>query len=560
MKRRVFWGGVLISLFLTLLLIVLIEHTVFNELENEIHFSQSIKTLQLAAKLNSSDNDILVLKNAVTDERVVLINRDGELLFDNKAPLSTNENFSDLPEIIDASSKGMGKSVRKDTKTGADIYYNARRLVDGNILRISRSDTGLEKIRSNLILYFIVVYIIIVLISSFSSKYITEIIAKNIEKISFDNPVDTCVYEELLPFTREMNTWKNEYLNKIEEIKSHHRQTEAIINGMGEGFVILDGNLNIVSINKSAGAILGVDIDFAQGRPLVAITRQKEIMQLLNNLERQDSSFVVAHIKNSMYRVAASIVTEGERGAVLLFTDLTDKLEAENMRKRFTANVSHELRTPLTTISGYTEMLTSGMVKSADQAVFLERINKEAKRMLHLVEDIMRLSKMDEGNISDKHEYIKLMDVVKSCAESLRPVAEKKQVDIKFSGDAAFIYGDETLVGEIVFNLMDNAIKYNKTGGSVHVHVRSQGEQSVLTVRDNGIGIAKEHQDKIFERFYRTDSSRSKETGGTGLGLSIVKHAVEHHKAKLNVESDLGVGTTMTVVFPVKPQANKQSY
>lgn len=530
----------------------------FNELTEEMSFSQDMKTLQLATKLNSLDDDIQTLKNVVTDERVILIDKEGELLFDNKAPLKSKEDFLGMPEISSAIKTGAGSSVRRDARSGANVYHSARRLADGGVLRISRADFSIDKTRGNLILYFIAVYVIIVVISSLSSRYIAETIVKNIEKINFDNPVDTCVYDELLPFTREMNAKKNEYLKTIDDIENRRRQVSTIINAMSEGLVILDGNLRIVTLNKSASAILGVGLEFVEGRPLQAITRQKEIMQLLSNIEKSNKSFVIAHMNSRMYRVSANVVDSSEKGVVLLFADLTDKMEAENMRRRFTANVSHELRTPLTTISGYAEMLINGMIREDDQGVVLERIYNESKRMLQLVEDIMRLSKMDEGSILEKYEYIKLMDVVEECAETLKPLADKKKVDIRLSGDGAFIYGDATLLREIVFNLMDNAIKYNKTGGSVHVNVRSQNSESILTVRDNGIGIEKKQQDKIFERFYRTDKSRSKETGGTGLGLSIVKHAAEYHKARLHVESEPDVGTTMSVVFPVDPRKKKE--
>lgn len=557
MKRRIFWGGAIISLFLALLLVILIEHTVFNELKKEISFSQDAKILQLAERLNSSDDDISALKNAVADERIILIDKESRLLFDSEAPLKTKEDFFNAPELASAFETGAGRAVRRDSQTNADVYYSAIMLDNGNVLRISKSDALLDNMQGKLILYFIAVYVIIVVISSLSSNYISGKIVKNIEKINLDNPVDTCVYDELLPFAREINTKKNEYLSTIEDIENRRRQIAAIINSMSEGLVVLDENLHIVSLNKSAGAILGVDLNYAEGRPLQAITRQKEIMQLLIDLEKQNNSFVIAHMNSRMYRVAANAVEAGEKGVVFLFTDLTDKLEAESMRRRFTANVSHELRTPLTTISGYAEMLMSGMVKKEDQGVVLERINKESKRMLLLVEDIMRLSKMDEGSISDKYEYIKLMDIVKNCAETLKPVADKKQVELQLSGDGAYIYGDATLVREIVFNLMDNAIKYNKAGGSVKVNVCSRGSESVLTVQDSGIGIEKRHQDKIFERFYRTDKSRSKETGGTGLGLSIVKHAAEYHRAKLHVESEPNKGTKISVVFPVNSKEEK---
>lgn len=319
---------------------------------------------------------------------------------------------------------------------------------------------------------------------------------------------------------------------------------------MSEGFVILDMQLNILSINRSACRLFGTTHEEAVGKPLPAINRQPEIMRLILDLENLKESDTQFPLHGRTYQMTANVVDDRERGIVLLVTDITDKVEGENMRKRFSANVSHELRTPLTTICGYTEMLDSGMVNQEDHADFFGRINKESKRMLTLVEDILKLSKMDEGYPGGHRDPVSLLSIAKTTAETLENAALLKGVTLHVAGEDAKVVGYKTLLSELTFNLMDNAIKYNKQGGRVDVHVARRPGETVLTVQDTGIGIEGYQQDKIFERFYRTDKSRSKETGGTGLGLSIVKHAAEYHKARLAVDSRLGEGTTMTVVFP----------
>lgn len=388
----------------------------------------------------------------------------------------------------------------------------------------------------------------------FLSRFLAKNAADRINVMDPDRPAESCPYEELQPLARSMALNRADLERQLEILQDKRRETDAIIDAMTEGFVVLDVQLNILSINRSAARLFGTTSQEAVGKTLPAVNRQAEIMQLLLDLDKGQKGSVSFMRNGRTYEVTGSVIADSDRGIVLLISDLTDRVEGEKMRKRFTANVSHELRTPLTAICGYAELLSSGLVKDEDKNAVAGRIYAEGRRMLALVEDILKLSRMDEGYPGGRRETVYLKQLAQRNAEALEAMAGKKGVTIDVMGGELAVIGDETLLNEMLYNLMDNAIKYNRPGGHVAVSLKTDDDQVWLTVRDTGIGIEKSQQDKIFERFYRTDKSRSKTTGGTGLGLSIVKHSAEYHHAKLSVDSDLGRGTTMTVIFPKAPE------
>ena len=547
MRKRIFWSGVALSLLLSAILVILTEFAIISSAERQLSISVSIKLERLATMLNNTDNDEEFLNNILSDLRIILVSEDGNKLFDNFEPLNRQEDYLKRPEIIEAFKKGGGVDIQK--QNNYHLFSSAKKLKNNNILSVTERSYMINEIRSKVYIYLTLLFILILFLTSGTSRYLTDKLIEGANAVDIDNPVDTCKFEEFLPFARNLYAKQNELKGKISQMVRQKTDITSVFNSLGDGFIMLDKKMNIISINDSACTLLGTTVDKAEGKPFHAINRQKEIMQLLINLEHQDYTFTIVSFGKRSYRVAASIIDSDNKGIIFLFTDLTDKLANENLRKRFTANVSHELRTPLTTISGYTEMLVSGMVKKKDHLVFLKRINKEANRMLKLVDDILRLSRMDEGKIISDMEPIKLADIVDNCIESLRPVASKKNISLETNGNECEILGNPTLVGEIIFNLIDNAVKYNIINGYVRVNICSEGNKCILSVEDSGIGIEESKQDQIFERFYRTDKSRSKDKGGTGLGLSIVKHAAEYHKAELDVKSKLGKGTTITVSF-----------
>ncbi len=386
-------------------------------------------------------------------------------------------------------------------------------------------------------------------ISAFAARFAARWMTRPLTELDLQHPEDATVPEEMSPLLLRVARQNREVRSQIDALEARRDELDALMEGMQEGFIALDTQENIIVINPSACAMLGTDEAFALGRHLSEINRDPRVMALLGELRSSGAAQGVLEREGRSYRMSVSRL-KGREGAVLLLGDQTEKYSGEAMRKRFTANVSHELRTPLTTISGYSEMLQSGMTKPEDVARFAGLIHRESARMLRLVEDILRLSRLDEGYAAGKNEQVNLFALAQEAGESLLEAAREKHVALTVSGADAFVRGDVTLLMEMCFNLMDNAVKYNVENGSVSVDVRGNGSHVLLRVKDTGIGIAPEHRALVFERFYRVDPSRSKQTGGTGLGLSIVKHAAEYHQAAVTLKSEVAHGTEVSVLFP----------
>ena len=370
-----------------------------------------------------------------------------------------------------------------------------------------------------------------------------------IAAIDPEHPLDNECYEELTPLLRKLYAQQEENARQLATLKTQKDEQDALLAHMREGLVVLDGRQRIVTMNGAAQAILDAPAKLPEGVTLLEINRNTVLQEVLHALEQRDAAHAAMDACGRHYHVSASRIGKGE-GALLLLLDDTADYEAEAARRQFTANVSHELRTPLTTISGYAELLENHLVASPeDTEKFLSRIRKEAGRMLTLVEDILRLSQLDEGSLELKPQEVDLKQLAQETITSLQPKAEQREVTLSVTGDAPTVTTDPALLGEILYNLLDNAIKYNRAGGKAEILLDEVGGHARIRVRDTGIGIPKEHQQKVFERFYRVDKSRSKATGGTGLGLSIVKHAVQLLGGELRLESNPGQGTTMTVLL-----------
>ncbi len=493
------------------------------------------------------------LSSLVSLSRVTLIRPDGTVLFDNWVS-DRMENHLDRPEVRQALETGTGKSVRYSDTLRAQTVYVAQRLEDGSILRLAAPEQLARRIYSGIAPFVILGIIGLVLLSLPAINCYSVRLLKPLLSIDLDHPEDARVSEELLPLVRRIDAQNRLNRAQMEAMEARQQELDALLGGMHEGFIALGPKDEVILINPSACSMLGVESGNTLGRNLREIDRSTEVLDLLDRMRSSGSAEGRLEKNGRSYALSASRL-ENRRGAVLLFSDQTEKMQGEAMRKQFTANVSHELRTPLTTILGYAEMLENGMVKQEDLQQFYHLIHRESSRMINLMEDILRLSRLDEGYVNGKREKVSLRDVAKEACESLELSAEEKKVRLSFSGEEAFIPGDRTLLDELCYNLVDNAIKYNNESGSVEVGVKG-GAQAVLTVTDTGIGIAPEHHARVFERFYRTDASRSKATGGTGLGLSIVKHAAEYHHGKITLRSRPGEGTTVTVAFPAWQEQN----
>ncbi|MGI6687629.1 MAG: ATP-binding protein [Christensenellales bacterium] len=549
MRRRIFISFIaLIVIFAALsaglmsaIMATVIPQQVINRLQSEI---------DLLIPRMKQLGDENVMRELLSLSRVTHIAPDGTVLFDNNVDADPLENHRDRDEVKQALSQGTGSAVRYSDTLDANMIYVASRLEDGSVLRLAAFERASMEMMYSMLPWQIFGVIGLIILCLPLAAWLTDLLIKPIVQINLDKPEENDIYDEVMPLVSRIDEQVRVTRKQMQALENRRQELNVLLDGMHEGFIALDRRQRVMLINPSASDMLGIDRNWAIGKTMPELNRRQEMLALLNELEQNGSAQAMMVRGGRSYVMSASRV-ESHQGAVLLISDQTEKLEGDALRKRFTANVSHELRTPLTTICGYAEMFEKSMVKPEDIPGFSRVILRESKRMLTLVEDILRLSKLDEGFPRGNREKVGLHEVAKAACESLEPMAREKEIDLSFEGEEAFIQGDRTLLGELCMNLIDNAIKYNYPKGTVQVSVTSRDNHAIFKVADTGIGIEPEHHSRIFERFYRTDKSRSKATGGTGLGLSIVKHAAEYHSGKISLDSAPGKGTTISVAFPL---------
>lgn len=486
--------------------------------------------------------------------RITWIDTDGGVLYDSVSDPQEMENHFAREEVKQALSEGYGESSRYSSTLTQRYLYSAKRLPDGTVLRLSVTQSSLFVLTLGMLQPICVVFAVALLLSTLLASRLSKKIAGPINRLDLDVPLQNHVYEELTPLLRRLDIQQRQIRNQESQLKRKQNEFETLTKGMTEGIVLLDGKGFLLSSNPAADRLFHTDRDVI-GKHILSVFPSPVLSDLLTRAENGTYAETSLSLESRTYRLTASPVTEDDviHGIVLLILDVTEKESLEKMRREFTANVSHELKTPLHTISGCGELLANGMVKPEDIPAFSNRIYAESQRMIRLVEDIISLSHLDEGAGDLQWEDVDLTALAEKTIAALSLEAEKADVEIKLEGETAVLYGIPQLLGSIVYNLCDNAIKYNREGGSVMVSVKEEEDALLLCVADTGIGIPAEDQSRIFERFYRVDKSHSREIGGTGLGLSIVKHAARLHGAAITVDSALGKGTTITVRFP-KPQ------
>lgn len=487
--------------------------------------------------------------------RITWIDKNGKVLFDNKTDASSMENHLEREEVGQAVENGYGKSSRYSETLTEKSLYSAKKLSDGSVLRLSVSQYSVLTLFLGMLRPVLIIALLAVVLALLLAYRLSKNIVTPLNKLNLDSPLSNKVYEELSPLLKRMDAQQRQLKHQSEELKRKREEFETATENMSEGLIILNEKGVILSINRAAAKMLGLSED-SVGKDIFSektSVNLKEPTQIALSGKNKEEVFALRD--GNCQLLANPVSTDGKvTGAALLVLDVTEKERAEQMRREFTANVSHELKTPLQTISGYAELLANGMVADKDKTAFSEKIYAEAQRMIRLIEDIIKLSNLDEGAVELTRETVDLYVTAENTVRSLLPAAKKANVTLSLNGENAEIYGIPQLLTAIVYNLCDNAIKYNKDGGTVFVSVKNNAENIVLSVRDTGIGIPKEQQERIFERFYRVDKSHSKEVGGTGLGLSIVKHATKLHDAKITLESEVGKGTEITVIFPKKQQ------
>ena len=482
--------------------------------------------------------------------RLTWIAADGSVLYDTKTNAESLENHASRAEVSQALATGTGESTRYSSTLMEKTMYYAQRLDDGTVLRISISRATVGMIAVGMIQPLLIVLIVALILSGLLARRLSRRIVDPLNSLDLEHPLDNDAYEELSPLLKRIHRQHVEIQMQLRELREKTDEFTQITGSMREGLVLLDEHGSILSISAAAQALFGADAQCV-GRDFLTIERSHEISAAIQAAAADGHSEVRAERAGRVYQFDISRITSDGKflGTVILAFDITEQEFAERNRREFTANVSHELKTPLQGIIGSAERIENGMVKPEDLPRFVGHIHAEAARLVTLIDDIIRLSQLDEGDAMPT-EPVDLLAVSQEAAENLHDAAAARNVTVSVTGQPAVLPGVRRLIYEIVYNLCDNAIKYNRDGGRVDVTVAADAGGSSITVADTGIGIAPEHQARVFERFYRVDKSHSKASGGTGLGLSIVKHAVQYHHGRIELESTPGTGTTIRVVFP----------
>lgn len=483
--------------------------------------------------------------------RITYIDQDGTVLFDNEADVSEMKNHSDRTEFQKAEKYGAGESSRySDTLSEKTIYY-ALRLKDGTVLRVSGTQDSVLALVENLIFPLCGLLCLMLILSGIMASAISKRIVKPINELDLESPEENRIYEELSPLLSKIHRQNREIQNQLELAKQQQEEFALITENMQEGLIVIDKYTMILSANSSAWNLFHMD-RVCQGESVYCLDREEEFRHAIEQVLSGEHTELVLKLNGSDIQLIANPVIRDKKteGAVVLLVNVTEKLERESLRREFSANVSHELKTPLTSISGFAEIMQGGLVKNEDIPKFAGRIYKESQRLLQLVEDVIQISQLDEEKTSYVWETVDVYQVCKNAFESLKEKAKRLNVHLYICGERMKMEAVRTLLEEAIYNVCDNAIKYNRNDGSVSVFLTQTAQEIQIVVKDTGVGIPKEDQDRVFERFYRVDKSHSKEIGGTGLGLSIVKHAVGALKGSVILRSEEGNGTEICMKFP----------
>lgn len=549
MSKKIFRSILLVSSVILFAGVILIMCVLYNNFGTQKQIELRSELTYIKAAVETQGIPYLE-KLSDKSKRITYISADGTVRFDNSTDVSKMENHLNRTEVKNALETGVGESKRYSDTLLQQHYYYAQRLSNGDVIRISAAEDSVLLMVIGVLQPFAFIIILMIILSAvFASRSAKRIVAP-INEIDIENPLENDVYEEISPLLNRISKQNKTIKRQLKNASRSREQFELITENMSEGILVLDKYANLLSVNAAALNLLSSS-DAQKAKSVVEINRSAEF---LDTVEQAVGGEHCEHSIKSNGRIlnliANPVVFDGKpAGAVIVIMDITEKAQREELRREFTANVSHELKTPLTSISGFAELMKSGTVDNKDIVDFSTSIYDEAKRLISLVNDIIKISKLDENSVPFDDEPVDITQIVRLTAERLKPVADKDNITIEYNDNKAFINGNYTIVEEMIFNLVDNAVKYNKKGGKVKISVEDTGKHIKIAVSDTGIGIKKADFDKIFERFYRVDKSHSKEIGGTGLGLSIVKHGAVYHNASVDVESEIGKGTTISLTF-----------
>lgn len=556
MTKRVFQSIFLcaaVTLILTAVFTTLFQYRTTREnLQTQIeeeatYISEAFDTVESDARASLFDRI-----GKISQNRITWISEGGEVLYDNRADADNMDNHLSRPEVSEAASDGAGESERDSATRKTETLYYALRLSDGSLLRIAAESASLWGVLASTYSPLLLIAAVVLLLAGLIAFVLTRAIVRPFNTLDLKHPLENKTYDELSPLLRRLDKQNQESHEQVRLLTARQEEFDLITSGMQEGLVIFSKDGTVLSANAAARAILSGET----GGSYLQLCREKHYLSVVESALAGKAKTKKMKQGGRVYTLTATPVQNAlnENAAVLFIVDITDSELSEKMRREFSANVSHELKTPLTSILGYAEIIGNGLANESDIPKFADRIHKEAARLLTLIEDIIKLSQLDEDELRAEFVPVELSELCKSVLQELSQKAEKAGVTLHFSGGEQTVSGFEPSLYEMIYNLCDNAIAYNKPGGSVNVSLEKTPESKIrLTVRDTGIGIAEEHLGRVFERFYRVDKSHSKETGGTGLGLSIVKHAALMHDAELSIESTPQVGTTIQILFkPLK--------
>ena len=551
MTKKIFHSILLVACTV-LLACYLVILTSLNDYFTSLRKSQ-LKTQLSFASTAVEDEGIEYLKNVESgDYRLTLIDTDGTVLYDTGADAASMENHSDRREFQEAFLSGYGESHRYSRTLTEQTYYFAKKLSDDRVLRISTSQVTIVSLLLGMLQPLLVIAFLAILLSVFLAKRASRNLVKPLNNLDLNDPLSNDVYEELSPLLRHMAQQNKQIALQMDELSRSQNEFNAITSNMSEGLIVLNKDGVVVSLNTAARKIFEAEED-SIGKDFLTIDRTPEISRAIKETLSGKKQELEYEKNGRNYDLCINQIVEKDEviGVLLLAIDNTEKIQAEQNRREFTANVSHELKTPLQSIIGSADLIESGLVKPEDMPRFIGHIKTDAARLVSLVSDIIRLSQLDE-NTEMNWENVDAFSVAKEALEMVGPIAESRNISLTIKGEPAPLTSVHKLLYDIIYNLCDNAVKYNKEGGFVKVNVKTAGDKVQVAVSDNGVGIAPADQSRVFERFYRVDKSHSRESGGTGLGLSIVKHAVAYLKGSISLESTLGKGTTITVSFPAE--------
>ncbi len=550
MNKKIFRSvltAVTVVLISCLVCVTGVLYVYFDNIQNN-SMKEEMSLIQTAVEKEGKEF-LTTLSDNDKDYRITWIDADGVVIYDSQA--ENLENHSDRQEFIDAIEKGEGFSSRYSKTILEKTDYYAKRISDGTVLRIAKKQATVTNLLLGMIKYVIILFVLAILMTYFLAKKVASSVIEPLNNLNLDDPLSNDTYDELAPLLGRIYGQHKQIDEQVAELAQKNDQFSQITDNLKECLVLLNDDDKIIAINKSACELFSTDKDCI-GKDIVFIDRDPKFSECMKQAKEKSHAEMKQEIGSFYYQFDISSITyEGKVvGLVILAFDITERQLAENNRKEFSANVSHELKTPLQGIIGSAELIENNMIKQEDLPRFVSHIKTEAQRMVSLINDIIKLSQLDEGNTLQSEE-VDLAEVANDCFDQIKVIAERKNITLTSDIKEVKLYGVKQLLSEMIYNLLDNAIKYNKDNGTVDLTVSEENDNAIISVKDSGIGIAKEDQERIFERFYRVDKSHSKATGGTGLGLSIVKHTVMYHHGKIEVNSELNKGTEIKIILPI---------